>query len=96
MMPHLAEEIWQGLGHKKMLVETAWPEADPALIVDDQATVAVQVNGKLRATISLPRDCDKAAAEAAAFADPGVQRAMEGKPPKKVVVVPNRIVNIVV
>jgi leucyl-tRNA synthetase len=96
MMPHLAEEIWQGLGHKAMLVETAWPQADPALIVDDQATVAVQVNGKLRATINLPRDCDKALAEQAALADPGVQRAMEGKAPKKVVVVPNRIVNIVV
>ena len=95
MMPHLAEEIWQGLGHKTLLVETDWPQADPALIVDDQATVAVQVNGKLRATIGLPRDCDKAAAEAAALADPGVQRALEGKTPKKVVVVPNRIVNIV-
>jgi leucyl-tRNA synthetase len=96
MMPHLAEEIWLGLGHKALLVETAWPEADPALIVDDQATVAVQVNGKLRATISLPRDCDKAVAEQTALADPGVQRAMEGKAPKKVVVVPNRIVNIVI
>jgi leucyl-tRNA synthetase len=96
MMPHLAEELWQGLGHKTMLVETAWPEADPSLIIDDQATVAVQVNGKLRATISLPRDCDKAAAESAALADPAVQRVLEGKAPKKVVVVPNRIVNIVV
>ncbi|MDQ7249091.1 leucine--tRNA ligase [Dongia sedimenti] len=96
MMPHLAEELWQNLGHNTMLVETAWPAADPALIVDDQATVAVQVNGKLRATISLPRDCDKAAAESAALADPAVQRVLEGKAPKKIVVVPNRIVNIVV
>jgi leucyl-tRNA synthetase len=96
MMPHLAEEIWLGLGHKTLLVETAWPAADPALTVDDQATVAVQVNGKLRATINLPRDCDKTLAEATALADPGVLRAMEGKAPKKVVVVPNRIVNIVV
>jgi leucyl-tRNA synthetase len=95
MMPHLAEEIWQSLGHKELLVETAWPIADPALIIDDMATVAVQVNGKLRATISLPRDCDKAQAEQAALADPAVQRALEGKAPKKVVVVPNRIVNIV-
>ena len=95
MMPHLAEELWQNLGHNTMLVETAWPAADPALIVDDQATVAVQVNGKLRATISLLRDCDKAAAEAAALADPAVQRVLEGKAPKKIVVVPNRIVNIV-
>jgi leucyl-tRNA synthetase len=96
MMPHLAEEIWLGLGHKTLLVETAWPLADPALTVDDQATVAVQVNGKLRATISLPRDCDKAVAEQTALGDPAVQRAMDGKAPKKVVVVPNRIVNIVI
>jgi len=96
MLPHLAEEIWQNLGHKTLLVETPWPAADAALTIDDMATVAVQVNGKLRATISLPRDCDKAAAEAAALADPAVQRTLEGKAPKKVVVVPNRIVNIVV
>jgi leucyl-tRNA synthetase len=96
MMPHLAEEIWLGLGHNTLLVETAWPQADAALIVDDTATVAVQVNGKLRATLQMPRDCDKAVAEAAALADPGVQRVLEGKTPKKIVVVPNRIVNIVV
>jgi leucyl-tRNA synthetase len=96
MMPHLAEEIWQTLGHKKLLVETAWPDADPKLIVDDVVTVAVQVNGKLRATIELPRDTDKATAEAAALAEAGVQRALEGKTPKKVILVPNRIVNVVV
>jgi leucyl-tRNA synthetase len=96
MMPHLAEEIWHGLGHEALLVETAWPEADPALTIDDQATVAVQVNGKLRATIQLPRDCDKATAETAALAEAAVQRVLDGKMPKKVVVVPNRIVNIVV
>jgi leucyl-tRNA synthetase len=96
MMPHLAEELWQGLGHETLLVETAWPQADPALTVDDQATVAVQVNGKLRATIQLPRDCDKAVAEQAALEQEAVRRALEGKAPKKVVVVPNRIVNIVI
>jgi leucyl-tRNA synthetase len=95
MMPHLAEEIWQTLGHKTLLVETAWPQADPNLVIDDQATVAVQVNGKLRATIQLPRDCDKAVAEKAALDEVAVQRALEGKAPKKIVVVPNRIVNIV-
>ena len=95
MMPHLAEELWQNLSHRTLLVETPWPQADAALTVDDQATVAVQVNGKLRATIQLPRDCDKAVAEQAALADPAVQRLLEGKAPKKVVVVPNRIVNIV-
>ena len=96
MMPHLAEEIWQSLGNGKMLAETAWPEADPRLIIDDTATVAIQVNGKLRATIQLPRDCPKDQAEAAALAEDAVIRALDGKAPKKVVVVPNRIVNVVV
>ena len=96
MLPHLAEEIWLSLGHNRLLVETAWPEADPTLTIDDVVTVAVQVNGKLRATISLPRDCDRAAAEAAALAEPAVQRALEGRNPKKVILVPNRIVNVVV
>jgi leucyl-tRNA synthetase len=94
-MPHLAEELWQRLGHDKLLAETAWPLADPRLVIDDTATVAVQVNGKLRATIQLPRDCDKADAERAALAEPAVIKALEGKPVKKVVVVPNRIVNVV-
>ena len=96
MMPHLAEELWQRLGHDRPLADTAWPEADPALLVEDTATVAVQVNGKLRGTIELPVDADPAAAEAAALALPPVAAAMAGKPPRKVVVVPNRIVNVVV
>jgi len=96
MMPHLAEELWQGLGHKMLLAETAWPDADPALIVDDTVTVAVQVNGKLRATLTLPRDLAGEAAEQSALADENVQRAMAGKPPRKVIVVPNRIINVVV
>ncbi|HEX6118951.1 MAG TPA: leucine--tRNA ligase [Dongiaceae bacterium] len=94
-MPHLGEELWQRLGHGTLLAETAWPEADPKLVIDETATVAVQVNGKLRATILLPRDCDKAEAERAALAEPAVVKALEGRPVKKVVVVPNRIVNVV-
>ena len=96
MMPHLAEEMWASLGHQTLLAETAWPEADPVLIIDDHATVAIQVNGKLRATIQLPRNCDPKTAEAAALAEDAVIRALEGKAPKKIVVVPNRIVNVVV
>lgn len=95
MMPHLAEELWKKLGYEVSLVATPWPEADPALVIDDQVTVAVQVNGKLRATLQLPRDSENAAAEAAALADPGVQKALAGKTPRKVVVVPNRIINLV-
>ncbi|WP_374369622.1 leucine--tRNA ligase [Dongia sp.] len=96
MMPHLAEEMWQALGHQTLLAETAWPEADPRLIIDESATVAIQVNGKLRATIQLPRDCEPKVAETRALAEEAVIRALEGKTPKKVIVVPNRIVNVVV
>jgi leucyl-tRNA synthetase len=96
MMPHLAEELWRHLGHNRLLVETRWPHADGGLIVDDNVTVAVQVNGKLRATIALPRDAAQAVAESAALAEDAVQRALAGKPPRKVIVVPNRIVNVVV
>ena len=95
MMPHLAEELWRLLGHARLVAETDWPLADPALVVDDTVTIAVQVNGKLRATLQLPRDMDKAAAEAAALADAAVQKALDGKPAKKVIVVPNRIINVV-
>ena len=96
MTPHLAEEMWHLLGHEGLICLQPWPKADPALAADDMATVAVQVNGKLRATISLPRDSDNMVAEKAALTHPDVQRAMGGKTPKKIVVVPNRIVNVVV
>ncbi len=96
MMPHLAEELWQRLGAKTLLAETAWPDADPSLVVDEDVTIAVQVNGKLRATLSLPRDIANDDAERAALADQHVQRAMAGKSARKVIVVPNRIINVVV
>jgi leucyl-tRNA synthetase len=96
MMPHLAEEMWQVLGHDRLLAEESWPIADPALLVSDSVTIAVQVNGKLKATIDLPRDADQASAEAAALADAKIVAAMAGKPARKVIVVPNRIVNVVV
>ncbi len=96
MMPHLAEEMWQALGHETLLADTAWPVADKSLLVDDTVTVAVQVNGKLRGTLELPRGFDKQAAESGALTLDGVRRAMDGKPPRKVIVVPDKIVNVVV
>ena len=96
MMPHLAEELWQVLGRDRLLAEQSWPVADPALLVSDSVTIAVQVNGKLKATIDLPRDADQTSAEAAALADARIVSAMAGKPARKVIVVPNRIVNVVV
>ena len=96
MLPHLAEELWAALGHTDLVATRAWPLAAPALLADDTATVAVQVNGKLRATLQLPVNCPKEEAEAAALGNPSVQSAIDGKSLKKVVVVPNRIVNLVV
>ena len=95
MMPHLGEELWHRLGHDRLLVDTAWPEADPALLVEDTVTVAVQVRGKLRATLDLPRDADRASAEAAALALPAIAAALEGKTVNRIVFVPNRIINVV-
>jgi leucyl-tRNA synthetase len=94
-MPHLAEELWQALGGSDLVCLQPWPKADPAFLVDETVTIAIQVNGKLRATLNLPPDCDAVVAEAAALADPAVIKALEGRAVRKVVVVPNRIVNVV-
>jgi leucyl-tRNA synthetase len=96
MTPHLAEELWQRLGHERLLVETAWPEVDPAWTTADSVVVAVQVNGKRRAELELPLGCPREEAESRALADAAVRRAMAGKPARRVVVVPDRIVNVVV
>ncbi|MDE2351707.1 MAG: leucine--tRNA ligase, partial [Alphaproteobacteria bacterium] len=95
MMPHLAETCWQALGHETLVVETRWPKADEALVVSDVVTYAVQVNGKLRATQQIRKGTDKAEVERVALKLEPIVRALEGKTPKKVIVVPDRIVNIV-
>jgi leucyl-tRNA synthetase len=93
--PHLAEECWAALGENGMVADAPWPEFDPALLIDEQVTLAVQVNGKLRDTLNAPRGLDRAAAEALALASDKVQRQLNGAPPRKVIVVPDRLVNIV-
>ncbi len=95
MMPHLAEECWARLGYNTLLVNQPWPEPDPALLVDDEITIAVQVNGKRRAELTIARTADKSEIEAAALALEPVIRALDGQPAKKVIVVPQRIVNVV-
>jgi leucyl-tRNA synthetase len=95
MAPHLAEEAWAARGHATMIADAPWPEADTMLLVDDQVTLAVQVNGKLRDTLNVPRGLDKAAAEALALASDKVRRQLDGAEPRKVIVVPDRLVNIV-
>lgn len=96
MLPHITEELWALLGHDKALVEGTWPKADPALLVESNVTIAIQMNGKLRSTIDVPKDTDGKVVEEKALADKKVQNALEGKTLRKVIVVPNKIVNIVV
>ena len=95
MVPHLAEEAWALRGHQGLIADAGWPEVDPALLVENEVTIAIQVNGKLRDTLTLPRGTDKAALEAAALASDKVARMLEGRAPKKVIVVPDRLVNLV-
>jgi len=96
MLPHLAEELWERLGHRTLLADTAWPAADPAWLAADNVTLALQVNGKRRGEIQVPAGSDEASVRERALADEAVIRAMAGKPPRRVIVVPDRIVNVVV
>ncbi len=95
MIPHLTEELWADIGNTTQLVHSTWPQADEQYLVNDTVTIAVQINGKLKATITLPRDTDQKSAEAHAMEHDDVKRALEGKAVRKVIVVPNRIVNVV-
>lgn len=96
IMPHLAEELWSALGNSGLLADQPWPDADPDLISDDTVTVAVQVNGKLRDTIEVAVDTPKDDVEAAALGSETIQRFTDGQNIRKVIVVPNKVVNIVV
>jgi leucyl-tRNA synthetase len=95
MLPHLGEECWARLGYNTMLADQPWPEADPGLLVDDVITIAVQVNGKRRDELTVARTATSDEIEAAALELEPVLRALAGRPVKKVIVVPQRIVNVV-
>jgi leucyl-tRNA synthetase len=96
MMPHLAEECWQALGHATLVAEAPWPTLEPALLVEDTLVLPVQINGKKRADVTVARDAANMEVEAAVLALEPVRQALAGKQPKKVIVVPQRIVNVVV
>ena len=96
MMPHLAEECWRVRGHGTAVVDTPWPVPEPALIADDQVTMAVQVNGKRRDEVRLAKGLEKAEVESIVLKLDSVRRSLDGRLPKKVIIVPDRIVNIVV
>jgi leucyl-tRNA synthetase len=95
MMPHLAEEAWAAIGGEGLVADAAWPPVDPALLVEDEVTIAIQVLGKLRDTITVPKGLPREEIEALALASDKVQRALDGKAVKKVIVVPDRLVNLV-
>jgi leucyl-tRNA synthetase len=94
--PHIAHHLWRGLGFGEDVMQAPWPEADPAALEQDEIELVVQVNGKLRGSIRVPKAADRAAIEELARANPNVQRFVAGQNVKKVVVVPGRLVNLVV
>jgi len=94
--PHLAEELWEQLGHPPSIANQPWPQFDPALTEDSVLEIAVQVNGKVRGRAALARDADEAAAKAAGLSDPNVSKFIDGKTLKKVVYVPGKILNFIV
>lgn len=96
LMPHLAEEMWSALGHTTFLANTAWPVADSLMLVEDTVTVAVQVNGKLRGTLEVAKDASKESMEHSALMLENVRSFIGDKEVRKVIVVPNKIVNVVI
>jgi leucyl-tRNA synthetase len=95
MVPHVAEEAWAAFGNAGLAADAAWPEHDPALLVQDEVTIAIQVNGKLRDTLTAPIGASKEALEEMALASDKVVRVLDGKSPRKIIVVPDRLVNLV-
>jgi len=101
MMPHLAEECWAALGHKTLVASEPWPRVEADLLVENTITLPVQINGRKRGVVTVARDVTVARnaanseIESAVLALDAVKRALDGRPPKKVIVVPQRIVNVV-
>ncbi|PZQ95431.1 MAG: leucine--tRNA ligase [Cereibacter sphaeroides] len=96
MVPHLAEDVWAMMGGAGLVAQAAWPKADPALLVEDSVTLPIQINGKRRAEITVPKDMGAAEVEKLVLADEDVIKYLGGLPPKKLIVVPGRIVNVVI
>jgi len=93
--PHLAEEFWSRLGGQGSVHGQSWPQHDPQALIQDSVELVIQIKGKVRGTIQVPADCDKETLEALALASEVAKRWLEGKPPRRVIVVPGKLVNLV-
>lgn len=96
IIPHASDALWRELGHTDELIDRAWPVPDPQALVQDSIEVVVQVNGKLRGRVSVPATADEAQVREAALADANVQKWIEARPVRKVIVVKGKLVNVVV
>jgi leucyl-tRNA synthetase len=96
MMPHLAETCWAALAQPGLVADAPWPAVDPAMLVDDEVTIPVQINGKLRSSITVPTGAPRGLVEQLVLSLEPVARMLEGKAPKKLIIVPDRIVNVVI
>jgi len=96
IVPHVTHELWHALGHTTAVIDERWPTVDQQALVKDEVQFVVQVNGKLRARLTMAAGVDRDAVEAMALADPNVQQFIEGKAIRKVIVVPNKLINLVV
>jgi leucyl-tRNA synthetase len=96
MTPHLAEDIWAMLGGEGLIANAPWPIADEAMLIEDTVTLPIQINGKRRSEIAVPADMPKEEIEKLVLADKAVVRILEGAAPKRLIVVPGRIVNVVI
>jgi leucyl-tRNA synthetase len=94
--PHVCHELWRELGYGEDILAAPWPDPDEAALIEDEIELVVQVNGKLRSTIRVPKDASRETVQDAATDNPAVQKFLEGKVPKKIVVVPGRLVNLVI
>ena len=96
LAPHITEELWERAGHKELLARHSWPAYDASLLKMTKVALVVQVNGKVRSRVTVPVDSSREGVQAQVLADPAVQKWLEGHPPKEIIIVPNRLVNVVV
>jgi leucyl-tRNA synthetase len=95
IVPHITHTLWHALGHAEAVVECRWPECDQDALVQEEFTLVVQVNGKVRGKVSVPKDAQRGAIESRVLEEANVRKHLQGKPVKKIIVVPGKLVNVV-